>query len=96
MRGFVCFVFSFFLPFLLWRSSIWASRLRHGTCSTAVCASCWDQIERGGKNLSDWRTNCRLKNADCGRVLAQSNDGLGTILKFYCNLQLKTGKPSVG
>ena len=27
-------------------------------------------------------TKCRLTNVDCGRVLAQSNDGLGIILKF--------------
>ena len=31
--------------------------------------------------IEDWRTNCRLKNADYGRVLAQSNDGLGSYLK---------------
>ena len=32
--------------------------------------------------IEDWRTNCRLPNADYGRVLAQSNDGLEIILKF--------------
>jgi len=46
--------------------------------------------------IEDWMTNCRLKNADCARVLAQSNDGFGIILKFYWNLQLETGEPIVG
>ena len=33
--------------------------------------------------IEDGRTNCKLKNADHGRVLAQSNDGLGIILKTH-------------
>ena len=36
--------------------------------------------------IEDWITNCKLKNADYGRVLAQSHDGLGIILKLYLNL----------
>ena len=70
-----------------------ASRLRHDTRSTAVCASCWDQIVRGGKNQSDWRTKCRLKNVHCGRVLAQSNDGLGIILKFVLEFAIEDWRP---
>ena len=31
--------------------------------------------------LEDWITNLELKNADYGRVLAQSNDGLEIILE---------------
>ena len=47
----------------------------------------WDHIEILLKfvlefAIEDWETNCRLKNADYGRVLAQSNDGLGIILEF--------------
>ena len=43
----------------------------------------------------DWRTNCKLRNADYGRVFARLNDGLGIILKFVLDLQLKTGEPIV-
>ena len=39
--------------------------------------------------IGDWRTNCRLKNVDYGRVLAQSNDGLGTILKLVLEFAIK-------
>ena len=39
--------------------------------------------------IEDWRTNCKLQNADYGRVLGLSHDGLGIILKLYWNLQLK-------
>ena len=44
----------------------------------------WDHIEILLKfAIEDWITTCRLKNADYERVLAQSNDGLGIIFKYY-------------
>ena len=40
-------------------------------------------------HLKGWRTNCRLKNADSGRFLAQSHDGLGIILKFVLEFAIE-------
>ena len=37
----------------------------------------------------DWRTNCKLRNADYGRVFARSNDGLGIILKFVLEFAIE-------
>ena len=39
--------------------------------------------------IEDWGTNCRLKNVDYGRVPAQSNDGLGIILKFVLEFAIE-------
>ena len=39
--------------------------------------------------IGDWLTNCKLKNADYGRILAQSHDGLGIILKFVLEFAIE-------
>ena len=39
--------------------------------------------------IEDWRTNCKLINADYGRVFARSNDGLGIILKFVLEFAIE-------
>ena len=39
--------------------------------------------------IEDWRTNCRLKNADYGRVLAQSNDGLGDHIEILLRFAIQ-------
>ena len=39
--------------------------------------------------IVDWITNYRLKNVDYGLVLAQSNDGLGIILKFVLEFAIE-------
>ena len=39
--------------------------------------------------IKDWITNCKLINADYGRVFARSNDGLGIILKFVLEFAIE-------
>ena len=81
-----------------WENQMYVKKCRLWTCFSTVEWRIGDHIEILLKfvlefAIEGWRTICRLKNVDHGRVLVQSNDGfgdhIGILLKFVLGFAIE-------